>query len=255
MDLIAAKGFEWARVPVLSGAGRPAYIDPLDGDDPGDDVVVTTRRAICRVALVASETAGRFQREALPYDPMSWMLSPLRLFEGSTALDACLGRDACLRGILIHGLAIGLDAEPEFIDGLAADEDDDVADDADQLETMPAAEADVAGLGNVVPYAQIGEGRLRLFTATIVSNDGFESVQAFHASLATEEAEVAGRLFCRLGAAAADARIVAGFDPTDPLVAALVSDVMCDTLALIAAEPESQLASGLDVNIEQRFFD
>lgn len=155
-------------------------------------------------------------------------------------------RDDCLRGVLIHGLALGLDADPDFIDGLAADEGGDD-------EAIVDGEAD-QDTDNVVPFAPRAEGELRLFTATIVVNDGFEAVHAFHASLATEEAEVAGRLYCRLGAAAADARIVAGFDPTDPLVAALVSDAICDTLALIAAEPGSPLADGLDVNIEHRFF-
>ncbi|MGI4732232.1 MAG: hypothetical protein ACRYFW_10825 [Janthinobacterium lividum] len=84
-------------------------------------------------------------------------------------------------------------------------------------------------------------------------NDGFEILQAFHASLATEEAEIAGRLYMRMGAAMADAVIVDGFDPTAPLVAALVSPAICDTLALVAADPASPLAAGLDLNIEQRF--
>ncbi|MGJ3629334.1 hypothetical protein AB5I41_25235 [Sphingomonas sp. MMS24-JH45] len=56
--------------------------DPLDADMPGDEVVVTTRRALVRVALVASETGARFQREAIDYDSMAWMLSPRAVFDG-----------------------------------------------------------------------------------------------------------------------------------------------------------------------------
>lgn len=249
MNMIVAKRTRVAAPPALISSRALTVMDPLDADDPTDEAVVTTRRAICRVALVATEVAGRFQREAVDHDPMSWMLAPRRLFGGSTALDACLDRDDCLRGVLIHGLALGLDADPEFIDGLTADNDTAIGDDG-------AVAGPSAGDAreNVIPFVPRAEGELRLFTATIVVNDGFEAVHAFHASLATEEAEVAGRLYCRLGAAAADARIVDGFDPADPLVAALVSDAICDTLALIAAEPGSPLADGLDVNIEHRFF-
>ncbi|MDH7971269.1 hypothetical protein QH494_03675 [Sphingomonas sp. AR_OL41] len=224
-------------------AGARTYLDPLDDDRPDDEVVVTTRRAICRIALVATEAGGRFEREAVPHDPMSWMLAPRALFGGVSAVEACLDRDDCLRGVLIHGLSLGLDADPEFVDGLATDDGD-------------AAVIDPGSGGwrsNVLPFARSVPDGLRLFTATVVSNDGFETVQAFHASLATEEAEVAGRLYCRMGAAAAEARIVDGFDPAEPLVAALVSDAICDTLSIIASDPASPIAAGLDLNIEQRF--
>lgn len=241
----------YPRLEVPAG-GRSTYVDPLDDDRADDAVVVTTRRAISRVALVAAEAAGRFQREGVPHDAMTWMLAPLALFSGSNALEACLQRDACLRGILIHGLSLGLDADPTTIDALT---DDDDYDDEGEV-SAPSRTADASAdrwRTNVLPFVNPVVGQLRLFTATIVADDGFETVQAFHASLAMDEAEIAGRLRCRFGAAAADARIRKGFDATDPLVAALVSDVMGDTLALIAAEPASPIAAGLDVNVEQRF--
>lgn len=227
--------------------GAMTVIDPLGEDRPGDDVVVTTMRAICRVALVATEVAHRFQREEVKHDAMTWMLAPRLLFGGASAVEACLDRDACLRGVLIHGLSLGLDADPAAIDALAADDDDDEVQDS-------AADCDDGGRrSNVLHLPKPDERDLRLFTATVVASDGFETVQAFHASLAVEEAEVAGRLYCRIGAASAEARIVEGFDPTDPLVAALVSEAICDILAIIASQPESPIAAGLDLNIEQRF--
>ena len=256
MNMTATKGAARPKTPAAANIGSPAYLDPLDDDRPSDVVVVTTRRAISRIALVAAEAAGRFQREGVPHDAMTWMLAPLALFSGSNALEACLERDACLRGILIHGLSLGLDADPMTIDALTADDDDD-DDDVDGAVSLFGRVPDAATIGfrsNVLSFPEPGAGGLRLFTATVVANDGFETVQAFHASLAADEAEIAGRLYSRIGAAAADARIMKGFDPNDPLVAALVSDVMCDTLALIAAEPSSSIAAGLDVNIEQRFY-
>lgn len=237
----------------------PTVIDPLDDDQPTDDIVVTTRRAICRVALVATEVAHRFQREAIRYDAMSWMLAPRALFGGASAVEACLDRDACLRGVLIHGLSLGLDADAAELDALAADDahhddyDDDHGFGDDGAET--SGDVDVHGRrSNVVAFPSPDGTDLRLFTATVVSSDGFETVQAFHASLASEEAEVAGRLYCRIGAASADAKIVEGFDPTDPLVAALVSEAISDTLSMIATQPASPIAAGLDLNIEQRFY-
>lgn len=46
------------------------FPDPLDEDGDADEIVITTRRAIGRIALVATETATRFQREAVEHDPM-----------------------------------------------------------------------------------------------------------------------------------------------------------------------------------------
>lgn len=217
-------------------------IDPLDDDLPGDEVVITTRRGICRVALVATEVADRFQREGLRYDAMTWMLAPRRLFGGASAIDACLDRDACLRGVLIHGLSLGLDAEPETVDALTGDDDGDLP--------------DACGIdgGNVLSFERPGVGTLRLFTATVVSRADGETIQAFHASLAVDGTEVAGRLYDRIGAASVDALVVEGFDPGNPLVTALVSPAMCDTLELIAGDPGSPLAAGLDIYVEQRFF-
>ena len=92
--------------------------DPLDADSPFDEVVITTSRSLCRLALIATETGARFQREAEPHDPMAWLLSPRRMFAGLTALEACLQREHFMRALLLHGLSLGLDADPDEIDGL-----------------------------------------------------------------------------------------------------------------------------------------
>ena len=245
--------------------GDVGYPDPLDHDMPSDEVVVTTRRGIVRVALVATEVANRFQRDGVAHDPMAWMLSPRALFGGIAAVDACTDRDACLRGTLLHGLSIGLDADPEEIDALVVDDVGDGEPSADPRSSSGddraahrASAGDPRVLGgprhdNVLPLRQQTGPAPRLFTATIVHDDGFETVHAFHASFAMDEAEIAGRLYMRMGAAAADAAIVTGFDHTSPIVEALVSQAICDTLMMIDAEQSSPLAAGLDLNIEQRF--
>ena len=97
------------------------FPDPLDDDLADDDCVVLTRRRLVRLALVACETGARFQRDGVRHDPMAWMLAPRRLFGGRTAIDACLELDGCNRAIVLHGLALGLDADAEEIDDLLSD--------------------------------------------------------------------------------------------------------------------------------------
>lgn len=255
-----------ATVMPLTAPFTTAYPDPLDHDLPSDEVVVTTRRGMVRVALVATEVASRFQREGVQHDAMTWMLSPRALFDGAAAIDACTDRDACLRGTLLHGLSLGLDAEAGEIDALVDDDGDADGEAIDprcdgggDLDTHRlVAEGHRTGGGprhdNVLPLRPKVEPAPQLFTATVVADDGFETVHAFHASFAMDEAEIAGRLYMRMGAAAADAAIVRGFDHTSPIVEALVSQAICDTLMMIDAEPSSPLAAGLDLNIEQRFY-
>ena len=124
--------------------------DPAAPDNEADVEIVTTRRAITRVVMVAAETASRFEREALPHDPVAWMCAPRRLFLGGCAIDACLALEDFERAILLHGLSLGIDAEPADIDELVSD--DDVVDyEASVTEGSRSAEvsslaADGAGL-------------------------------------------------------------------------------------------------------------
>jgi hypothetical protein len=243
-------------VPAEAAMPLVRYEDPLDDDAPTDAAVTTTRRGLVRLALVAAETGARFQREGAAHDPMSWLLAPRALFRGASAIDACLARQDCMRGILLHGLSLGLDADAADIDALVAEDDDGEVGDGTVSaapRSMPPRRADGPRHDNVLRFRQADETQPRLFTATVVHDDGFETVHAFHASFATDEAEIAGRLYARMGAAAADAAIVTGFDHTSPIVEALVSQAICDTLMMIDAEPTSPLAAGLDLNIEQRF--
>ncbi|UVI38399.1 hypothetical protein [Qipengyuania spongiae] len=91
-------------------------LDPL-GDDSGGMLAVR-RVALVRIACVAAETGARMQRDGLGVDPVGWMVQPLELFEGRAPIEACMDRDQCSRAILLHGLGLGLDADPGAIERL-----------------------------------------------------------------------------------------------------------------------------------------
>jgi hypothetical protein len=224
-------------------AGMACVPDPLDHDEPSDEVVVTTRRGLIRVALVAAETGGRFQRECVPHDPMSWMLAPRALFDGSAAIDACLGRDECLRGVLLHGLSLGLDADPEAIDELAAEDD----------------ERDLPPPGAVTHTdftpALRPDGLRRLFTTVIdVDRVGGRGALAFCAMVAEDRSSVRRRLADRHGDWIANAAtIVDGVDHGDARVAELASPSLLALLEHVEDDPGCPEAGALDVTVERRF--
>jgi len=240
----------------------PFPIDPLDFDLPDDEVVVTTRRGLVRLALVAADTASRFERETIGHDPVAWMLAPRALFQGRSAIEACLDRQDCLRAVLLHGLSIGLDAEPEEIDDLTDDAEDDADVDVD-ADADAVADGDGDGFGRsdgegrVEPsdrYEDRCDGRPRLWTSLLVDERDGGTVHAFDAVIAASRLEAERRLRARHGSDVLHALdIVEGFDPNLPLAEALVSPAVADMLAQVAQDPGSPLARGLSVYVEQRF--
>ena len=91
-------------------------LDPLEDESGG--TLAVRRVALVRIACVAAETGARMQRDGLAEDPVGWMVSPLELFEGLAPIEACMERNACSKAILLHGLGLGLDADPAVIDRL-----------------------------------------------------------------------------------------------------------------------------------------
>ena len=94
-------------------------LDPLEDESGG--ILAVHRVALVRIACVAAETGARMQRDGLAEDPVSWMVSPLELFEGRAPIEACMELSACSKAILLHGLGLGLDADPAVIDRLLFD--------------------------------------------------------------------------------------------------------------------------------------
>ena len=231
-----------------------SYEDPADPDLPTDVPVVTTRRGLCRMAMVAADAATRFQRDGVDVDPVAWMLAPRKLFGGATALEACLGHNHFMRASLLHGLAIGLDAEPSEIDALAVDGFDD----GDGSKVYDLDEVGEDGAEDYafddLEIAPLGHGDLRLYTATIAFMGGGVIFHAFHASLARTAGEVGERLRRRYGEEVGRrATVVSGFRTGGGFVGALVSPALAEMLRDVAANPSSPIAAGLDLNLEQCF--
>jgi len=233
---------------------QSSYEDPADPDLPTDVPVVTTRRGLCRMAMVAADTATRFQRDGVDVDPVAWMLSPRKLFGGATALEACLGQNHFMRASLLHGLAIGLDAEPSEIDALAGDGFDD-GDGRDIYDLDDGGEDGAEGYAfDDLEIAALGPDDIRLYTATIAFKGGGVIFHAFHASLARTAREVGERLRRRYGEEVGGrATIVSGFRTGGGFVGALVSPALAEMLRDVAANPSSPIAAGLDLNLEQCF--
>jgi hypothetical protein len=128
MDLVAAAASVsfspvFSLQPVAACPALSDLFDPLEADDRGDAPVLTTERRLRRLAIVAADTGARFARERIGHDPVAWLLAPRALFGGRRPLDACQDRKGFLRAALLHGLSLGLDADPGEVDALA---DDDV---------------------------------------------------------------------------------------------------------------------------------
>lgn len=72
--------------------------------------------------------------------------------------------------------------------------------------------------------------------------------------IASGQGEVRSRLRQRYGPLLEDEAIVrTGFDWSEPLACAMVSDAMAHVLEIASEEPESPMAAGLDFQVEQRF--
>ena len=99
-------------------------LDPLDENGVDEETLPIGRRALIRIALVASEIGARFQREGLSQDPVDWMLSPLAMFAGQPPIEACMTLNGCARAVLVHGLGLDLDASAEAINALMSSGED-----------------------------------------------------------------------------------------------------------------------------------
>lgn len=118
------------------------YYDPVDEDRQNDPVTQVTHRQLLRLVFMAAETGVRFERDKLPGDPVNWLLTPTALFSGQAPVDACRHHDAFLLGIILQGLSLGLDANPNDIAELLADEEElgDTAMPAAAVRTMRSAQ-------------------------------------------------------------------------------------------------------------------
>lgn len=227
--------------PVL--AVQFTFDDPLDPDHPEDAAVITTRRALCRVATVAAEAGARFQREATAVDPMGWMLAPRRMFDGACAMEACLDRDHFVRAIILHGLSLGTDADPDVLDRLQA------GDDERDVRRLARPKRGRGGRGR-------SAARPSLYCATIAYEGGGVMLQAFHASVARHPAEVVQRLRRRFGDDVVElVEVREGFHSASPLAVALVPAAVAKLLREVERDSGSSRYATFSYDTEQRLED
>lgn len=229
-----------------AGAAQPgpsfAYEDPLEEDEAADITRLTSRRGLIRLALVAAETGARFQRDEIEHDPMAWMLAPRAVFGGRAAIDACLEREACLRGVLLHGLGLDLDVSRAMIEALACDE------------AIGSAPDDGWPRGEDGSHSNLRRHRrMRLYSAVHVFARGGELVSLFHASVAPSASVVRERIRSRFGSTAADHAVIRiGIDPDCSLTEGLLPPAIRELVAGRRRAPRWAELASLDVTVEQR---
>lgn len=206
---------------------------------------VRSEREVLRVVRVAVETAARFTRERIDMSPMSWLMTPKRLFEDRSPIEACRSIEGFRRAMVIHGLSISADLEPACLDGIPI-HDFLSKDDGYWSDEVPPS------------FLNRDDGRepgpLQLYSCTVSTTLGVSHLHAFCAMIARSPAEVRLRLKSKFGHWVEDEAVVRlGFDWSEPLACAMVSEAMAQILALVADDPTSPLAQGLDFQVEQRF--
>lgn len=199
-----------------------------------------------RLAHVAAEVGARFLRERIEIEPIEWLATPRRLFDGRSALTACSTSEGFRRAAALHGLGFGLDADPSVV--------------MDVPSHCFLSDAALSYLTAAPPRRPKVErrrnGPLSLYSCAISVELDDEQVQIFCAMVARSPVEVRARLRRRYGPLLEDeAKVILGFDGSEPLACALVSDAMAHLLSLAAENPTSALARGLDFHVEQRFAD
>lgn len=203
-----------------------------------------SRLGEARLLYVAAETGARFVRERIHVDPLDWLFAELEIFDGRTAVATCHNAEEFRRAAVLHGLSLGLDVAPDVVEGIPA-----------QDFLTSSARARLFSGPQAADKIQVWPGGwLSLFTCTISYELPNEHVQIFSAMIAHDEDEVRNRLRQRYGALLEEeAQVRIGFDWSEPLACAMVSDAMAHVLTIAAADPTSSFARGLDFQVEQRF--
>lgn len=228
--------------------------DPLDDDCPHDERLELTRRGLLRVAVAAARTGARYERDGLEGDPVAWMLAPRNVFDGETALDACVDLAPLRRCIALHAPSAdrGLDADPEEMDEILGELVREEVSASDGRRRRGSSRPGSSPFFSPESMPRSASGP-QLFSCSLMRYEPGARVMTFVAGVAPDERDFRRRLFERFGAMAAltpDVRI--GFDQYDPVAVALVSERVTDWLTVVAAEPGRSGFGGFDVVVEHR---
>jgi len=198
-----------------------------------------------RLACAAAETGARFVRDRIHADPIDWLLTRQTLFDGYPAIAACQQAEGFRRIVVLHGLSLGLGTSPESLAGVPVS--DFLSDAASKALGLRPPPRDPIEDGEEF-------GHPSLYSCAISSELDHVNVHIFAAMIAGSAAEVRRRLRHRLGPLLEDEAVIRlGFDWSEPLACAMVSEAMAHLLMLVAEDPTSSLAEGLDFQVEQRF--
>lgn len=218
---------------------------PFESDLGTDEMLTMSVRAMDRLIVLAIETGVRFERQDIDGDPVAWMYAPRSLFGGEAAVDACRGQVAFVQAMELHSSGRHLDCLPDSVRSQG-----DLYARQDFLISPGEGRTCHAAKSKAAPRQR------HLFTTTLVDLDGETTLHVFHATMAPNASAVQSLLSARYGFRLASlARTRRGFDPSDPIVVALVSEAVSDTLEQVASDPSNPLGDGLDIQFEARFAD
>lgn len=200
-----------------------------------------------RLMHVAAITAVRCHRERFCDDPMEWLLSEKRFLDHRAPIDACASFEGYRRAMVLHSLDLGFDIEPDCLSKIPLEEVDDTSL-TRRLLMLPAHRSCRHDFDTGAPPA--------LYSSYISALNDNGHIQIFSAMIARSTMEVRSRLKNRFGPFLEDhAKVKLGFDPSEPIACALVSDATAQILSLVDSDPTGELASGFDFVVEQRFVD
>lgn len=86
--------------------------DPFASDGPEDMLLSVSARSLVRLAMVATETGSRFERDGRD-DALEWLTEPCRFLRGMIPLWAALERGPCLELSMLHGLSLDIGDDEE----------------------------------------------------------------------------------------------------------------------------------------------
>lgn len=220
----------------VSPIGEVVFVDPLLADADIDPVFQLSEKQISRLITVAAQTGIRFHR-ASDQDPVAWMYQTHALFSGRSALDACRERLHYHRAMISHGLALSAQTTPEQVDGLLCPVREGLPWDRVLGSTASSGEMPQRFLYTVSISDRLDEGSTMMFLAFVAEGEG------------AVMADVSDRFGERI---ASQAVVRCGFDPSEPVAVALVSEAIAETLHLVADAPDSSLANGFEIHLEAR---
>lgn len=200
-----------------------------------------------RLLHVAVGAGARYIRERGPIEPLHWLLTPGKIFDGRCAYDVSRSTEGFRRAVVAQALSLDLNTAPAAVAGIPA---------AAFLNDLPGGQTSGDPPIFLIREEEGERGQPALYTSTISSKVNGAHTHIFCAMIAQSPSAVRQRLRFRYGALLEDAAIVRlGFDWSEPMACSMVSDAMADLLIMAAQNPTSPIAAGLDFQIEQRFDD